>query len=191
MSETVPLIRPGRLEDAALIARLANRAAEGMPLLLWRDLANPGEDAWAAGIRRVESPNTPISYTNTWIAELDGDTAGCLILHDVPANPDPVADDELAMFVPLRELERLAPETRHIYVVSTAKEMRGRGVGGALLRFAEQSRGPKGMSLIVSDANLGARRLYERHGFRESDKRPMVKIGWENPGEYWVLMVKS
>ncbi len=46
------------------------------------------------------------------------------------------------------------------------------------------------MSLIVSDANTGARRLYERQGYVEQDSKPMVKEGWQNPGQNWVLLVK-
>ena len=190
MSSTAPLIRPARHEDAALIARLVNRAAEGLPKLLWRDMAEAGEGPWDVGERRAASEDAPISYRCTWMAEMDGKTAGCLITHEIPANPDPIPEDELPMFIPLLELENQAPETCYVYVLSTLKEMRGKGVGSALLRHAEQFRGPKGMSLIVSDANLGARRLYERHGYREADKRLMVKIGWDNPGEHWVLMTK-
>ena len=47
-----------------------------------------------------------------------------------------------------------------------------------------------GLSLIVSDANVGARRLYERLGYEEVDSRPMVKDDWKNPGQNWVLLVK-
>ncbi|MEJ1996369.1 MAG: GNAT family N-acetyltransferase [Limibacillus sp.] len=190
MSSIDPVLRPARREDAALIARLVNRAAEGLPKLLWRDMAEAGEDPWDVGERRAVSEDAAISYRHTWIAEMDGQAAGCLITHEIPANPNPIPEDELPMFIPLLELENEAPETRYVYVLSTLKEMRGKGVGSTLLRHAEQFRGPKGMSLIVSDANLGARRLYERHGYREANKRPMVKIGWDNPGEHWVLMTK-
>ena len=48
----------------------------------------------------------------------------------------------------------------------------------------------RGMSIIVSDANTGARRLYERHGYSERASRTMVKDEWVNDGENWVLLVK-
>jgi ribosomal protein S18 acetylase RimI-like enzyme len=44
-----------------------------------------------------------------------------------------------------------------------------------------KDQGAKGVSIIVSDANSGARRLYRRCGYREIAKRPMVKEEWENP----------
>ena len=47
-----------------------------------------------------------------------------------------------------------------------------------------------GLSIIVSDANSGARRLYERAGYQEIATRPMHKGGWENDGENWVLLIK-
>jgi ribosomal protein S18 acetylase RimI-like enzyme len=53
------------------------------------------------------------------------------------------------------------------------------------------------LSLIVSDANMGARRLYERSGYREAARRKMVKQDWRHPGTEWrqpgtnwVLMIK-
>jgi RimJ/RimL family protein N-acetyltransferase len=47
------------------------------------------------------------------------------------------------------------------------------------------------MSVIVSDANAGARRLYERCGYRETATRAMVKEGWQNEGRNWVLLTKA
>jgi len=44
------------------------------------------------------------------------------------------------------------------------------------------------MSIIVSDANSGARRLYQRAGYAEVATRPMVKEDWVNDGENWVLL---
>ena len=44
------------------------------------------------------------------------------------------------------------------------------------------------MSVIVSDANTGARRLYESLGYREVARRTMVKEEWSNEGQEWVLL---
>ena len=51
--------------------------------------------------------------------------------------------------------------------------------------------GRRGLSLIVPDANEGARRLYARTGFREVASRPMVKEDWENPGTDWLLLLRD
>jgi ribosomal protein S18 acetylase RimI-like enzyme len=49
----------------------------------------------------------------------------------------------------------------------------------------------KGMSVIVADSNVAARRLYERMGYRQISDRQMVKEGWESAGSSWVLLVKQ
>jgi ribosomal protein S18 acetylase RimI-like enzyme len=67
-------------------------------------------------------------------------------------------------------------------------------LGSALLtlanKLAAEADSP-GLSIIVSDDNTGARRLYERTGYREVARRTKVKNGWQNPGKDWVLLVKS
>ena len=62
------------------------------------------------------------------------------------------------------------------------------------MQVAEQlaaDTGKRGLSLVVSDANVGARRFYARCGYREIATRPMVKEAWENPGSHWLLLVKD
>ena len=39
--------------------------------------------------------------------------------------------------------------------------------------------------------NFGARRLYEKHGYREFASRPMVKNNWINAGVNWILLTRS
>jgi ribosomal protein S18 acetylase RimI-like enzyme len=51
--------------------------------------------------------------------------------------------------------------------------------------------GLRGTSLIVSDANHGAQRLYDRLGYEEAARRPMLKEQWQNDGENWVLMIRE
>ena len=38
--------------------------------------------------------------------------------------------------------------------------------------------------------NAGARRLYERTGYTETARRPIVKDGWDCASDEWVLLVK-
>jgi hypothetical protein len=47
------------------------------------------------------------------------------------------------------------------------------------------------MSIIVADTNTGARKLYERSGYREVARRRMVKEDWQHPGIDWVLLTKQ
>jgi ribosomal protein S18 acetylase RimI-like enzyme len=108
----------------------------------------------------------------------------------LPDPPPPLDPDLPPLFVPLQELENEAPGTGYVHILSTLREMRGRGVGKRLLDFADRYRGPNGMSIIVADNNHGARRLYERCGYREAARRRMVKNGWQSEGTAWILMVK-
>ena len=71
----------------------------------------------------------------------------------------------------------------HIYV---EPELHGGGIGGALLARAKERR-PGGLDLWTFQRNEGARRLYERHGFRaveETDgagneqREPDVRYEW-------------
>jgi ribosomal protein S18 acetylase RimI-like enzyme len=48
-----------------------------------------------------------------------------------------------------------------------------------------------GLSLVVSDGNTGALRLYERNGYVEHATRSIVKEKWEHSGKNWVLLVKD
>ena len=95
--------------------------------------------------------------------------------------------------MPLQELEDLVPGTWYVNVLAAYPEHRGKGYGTALLglaeQFARQTR-RRGMSIVVADTNAGARRLYERCGYREVARRRMVKEGWEHPGSEFVLLTK-
>lgn len=190
MSDAAPKIRPALRDDAALIAKLVNDAAEGMPQHFWKQLAEPGETPLDVGLRRARSEDAGISYKNTWIAEAGDRAAGCLIAYSQPSTPEPIDSDVPRLIRPLLELEAEAPDTGYVYVLSTLAEMRGKGIGTALLGFAQRYEGSNGMSLIVSNANVGAKRLYERCGYRAVTSRPMFKNGWQNPGTEWILMIK-
>ena len=127
--------------------------------------------------------------------EQDGAVVACLIGYPLADEPEPIDYATMPpMFVPLQELENLAPGTWYVNVLAAYPEHRGRGCGSRLLSIAERiaaETARRGLSLIVSDSNTGARRLYERCGYREIATRPMVKEQWENPGENFVLLVKE
>jgi ribosomal protein S18 acetylase RimI-like enzyme len=70
-----------------------------------------------------------------------------------------------ALFRAPQELENLAPRTWYVNVLAVLPQFRGMGLGTKLLTFADETGralGKRGMGVIVSDANFGARRLYER-----------------------------
>jgi len=195
MATTVTFpFRPATVEDAPVLAQLVNHAGEGLPLYLWTQLAEPGESAWEVGRRRAAREEGSFSYRNATIIEHHGQCAGCLIGYGIPDEPEPIPSNMPAMFVPLQELENLAPGTWYVNVLAVLPPFRGNGLGTRLLRRAEQiarTLGKRGLSVIVSDANTGARRLYERCGYRETATRPMVRNGWQTDGRAWILLIKS
>lgn len=195
MIELQPPMRYARTDDAHAMAELVNFAGEGMPLYLWTRMAAAGESPWEIGRQRARRETGGFSYRNTVLAEIDGRVAAALIGYPLAVEPEPVDYDELpAMFVPLQQLEDRAPGTWYVNVLAAYPDYRGRGLGGQLLAVAERlatATDCRGLSIIVSGANTGARRLYERSGYEEIATRPMVKEDWENPGENWVLLVKS
>ena len=194
MIELARSFRYATREDADAMAELVNFAGEGMPLYLWSRMAGPDESPWTVGARRAMREEGGFSYRNTVVREDEGRVVAALIGYPLPDEPVPVDYDELPeMFVPLQQLEDLVPGTWYVNVLATFPEHRGKGHGSELLAIAEQlalDTGRKGLSLIVSDANAGARRLYARQGYEEIATRPMVNDDWQNPGENWVLLRK-
>ncbi len=194
MIELKPPLRKGRREDAPALARLVNFAGEGLPLYFWEKIAEYGETGWDVGRARAEREEGAFSYRNAYVAEADGRCVACLVGYEQPAEPEPIDYDAMPqMIVPLQELENLAPATWYVNVLAVMPDYRGRGFGSKLLALAEEiarEAGLTGMSIIIDDANAGARRLYERCGYVEKAKRRIVGNGWRKRGENWVLLTK-
>jgi ribosomal protein S18 acetylase RimI-like enzyme len=194
MTQLRPPLRRARIEDAPVLAELVNHAGEGMPLYFWEQLASPGQTPMEVGVSRAARESGSFSYRNAFVIESEGVAAGCLIGYGIPDRPEPVSPDMPAMVRPLQELENLAPGTWYVNVLAILPAHRSSGFGSRLLGLADElgrAAGKRGMSVIVSDANPGARRLYERCGYGEAGTRPMVKEDWVNEGRNWVLLTKN
>ena len=99
----------------------------------------------------ADTLDRPSSDAELFIAEDDGEAVGFLHLT--------TADDYYS-----------ASETAHVADVVVAPAASGRGVGAALLGYAEEwarKRGFAMLTLNVFIANHGARNLYARLGFQE------------------------
>ncbi len=193
MIQPAPSFRRATPDDAQALAELVDFASEGLALYLWTRSAGPGGDPWAVGRERALREAGAFSYRNAVVMEHNGRIAAGLIGYPLPDRPGPIPDSMSPMFVPLQELENLAPGTWYVNVLAAYPEHRGKGHGTALLALADSiavDTGRQGLGIIVSDANTGARRLYERCGYREAGQRQKVKEGWRNPGTYWVLLTK-
>jgi ribosomal protein S18 acetylase RimI-like enzyme len=194
MDRTTIALRPAMPDDADALAELVNFAGDGLPLHLWGRMANPGESAWTVGRNRARRDEGAFSWRNAVVAEIGNRVAACVIGYPLTDEPEPI---DLAatppMFVPLQELENRAAGSWYVNVLAAYPEFRGLGIGTKLLAEAEdvaRDSGRSRLSIIVSDDNPGARRLYERCGYVESASLPMVKSDWINTGENWVLLTK-
>jgi ribosomal protein S18 acetylase RimI-like enzyme len=184
-----PPLRLATEADAPVLAVLHNEGSHGLALHVWRLMAGPGADLWAFGsaLQRTRARD------GLWVVvdEGGGPVAGLLTRPPTVGAPDPGLP---AIFPPMVELEQLEPEALFIHLLAALPAARGRGLGTRLLRLAEdiaRAGGLPRVSLIVADDNEGARRLYARAGYRQRGARPMVKAGWDGPGETWLLMVKE
>lgn len=195
MIDLQPPYRHARPDDAPALAELVNMAGEGLPLYLWAQMAEAGKSPWDVGQERARRETGAFSYRNAIVREQDNEVVACLIGYPLDDAPAPVDYSEMpSMFVPMQQLEDMAPGSWYVNVLATYPEHRGKGFGGELLDMAEAiaaDLGKRGLSIIVSDSNPKARKLYERQGYSERAKRPMVKDGWQNPGSEWVLLVKG
>jgi ribosomal protein S18 acetylase RimI-like enzyme len=181
--------------DARKLAELMNEAGEGLPAWLWSRLAEPGEDPFEAGTRRVEGTTGGFSHVNAHVLEAEGEVVGMLLGYPLQADADdPVPDGVPEVVRPLLELERLAPGTWYVNAVAVHARARGQGMGGRLMALAEQlsvDAGLAAVSLIVAAANEGALGLYRRLGYREIARRPIVPFpGCVHSGD-WLLLTKE
>jgi ribosomal protein S18 acetylase RimI-like enzyme len=181
-------------DDAPAMAELVNMAGEGMPHYLWSLAASAGQSGWDVGRQRAQRESGAYSYRNTVVRTVDDRVAAMLTGYPLGDEPDPDGWKDLPpMFVHLQELEDLVPGTWYVNILASYPAFRGKGYGTELLGIAEQFAAitlRQGLSIIVSDGNTGARRLYERNGYKRIATRPVVKDGWETDSENWDLLVK-
>ena len=182
-------LRAATPEDARAMTRLINIAGEGLPLHFWGMLAQTGEDPWAVGEHRARREEGSFSWRNAQVIEAGDSVASLLMTYPIGNDPEPVTDDTPTIFRPLAELENLALGTFYVNVLATEAAHRGKGYGSRLLRKAEEMANGRRLSIIVSDGNETAYRLYRNHGYVTIAQRPIVTTEeWRCGGENWVLM---
>jgi N-acetylglutamate synthase-like GNAT family acetyltransferase len=102
-----------------------------------------------------------------WIAEADGDRAGCVFL---------VTGDE--------------PETAKLRILLVTPAARGMGAGTRLvqecLSFARRT-GYRQVVLWTNDVLVSARRIYQAFGFTLTDEEPHHSFGHDLVGQTWTL----
>ena len=181
-------------DDAPALANLVDFAGEGLPSHLWAQMVEPGEMALDMERRHARREEGSFSYRNAVVADpgtgVEAALAGCPLREE----PEPIAQDLPAMFVPLQDLENLACRTWYVNVLAAYPKHWAQGHGTRLLGIASQfaqAEGRRRLSLNVADTNQAARRFYERAGFRHVASRPMVKEGWQGSGETYLLLIRE
>jgi ribosomal protein S18 acetylase RimI-like enzyme len=187
-------LRTATKEDATELAQLIDIAGEGFGSFLWSQAAGPGESALDVGRRRALREDGGFSYRNAVVGEIDGRVAALLLGYRL-AEPYELPDFASLppMVQPLLELEAKAPGSWYVNALAVFPEFRGCGIGTTLLARAEElareTRAAR-LSIIVADQNEGAKRLYERTGYRAVARRTVVPFpGFAHSGD-WVLMTK-
>ncbi|MFT4150657.1 MAG: GNAT family N-acetyltransferase [Paracoccaceae bacterium] len=186
-------IRKAWASDAGHLVRFINMAADDLPLHFWRKSVGPDGDPWAWGRERAARATGNFSYNNAWMAEVGGEVAACLLGYAAEETPGPIDPDTPPIFIPLLELEALAPGSWYLNVLATYEGFRGKGLGSALLAHAETvaaDAGHRTISLIAEDTHLDALRLYTAKGYRETARRPVVKGDWAVDASEWILFTK-
>lgn len=186
-------IRNAREDDASDMVRLVNIAEHGLTLWYWSRLAGEGQGPWAVGRQCVCEEQDPLFWGNAVIASLGTDVAAVMIGYPLDDAHDPRREAEKpVVFQPFQALKTVAMGTYYVDVLAAYAEYRGRGLGSLLLERAERQAGGLDLSLVTSDANIAALRLYRRLGFEEIDRRALIsEPDWQSEGENWLLMVKK
>ena len=193
----ITLTSPFRLatpDDAPALVDFVDYAGSGMPMVVWAQMAGPGREPRDVGLDMARGESAPISYRNAIVADQGAGAIAALISHLLPDSSQPIGAGSPAITVPWQEMRNQACGAWHVTALAAYPEHRGRGLGSALLGIAErlrQASGANGISLLVVDSNAGARRLYERCGFRQAASRPMAKGNWTNPpGDECLLLIR-
>ena len=104
-----------------------------------------------------------------WIAEVDGERAGCVFL---------VHGDD--------------PSTARLRILLVTPAARGLGIGTRLveecLTFARQA-GYRQVVLWTNDVLASARRIYQAAGFTLTDEQPHHSFGHDLVGQTWTLRI--
>ena len=174
------LYRPASREDAAAVAELFALAGDGIVEYLWSLQARDGQGPIEVGAERAARDDANFSWRNALLAERDGEAVGLLLGYVLPEpGPASLADLERlpAVLRPFVALEHRATGTFYINGLAVRPEHRGNGIGSKLLYKSRQraleARTAR-VTVEVFEQNVGALRLYQRHGFRILDRCPAV-----------------
>lgn len=170
MSAQECIFRPAAKSESRTIAELYRISSDGVADYIWTKLAQPDEDLIDVGARRYARENTDFSYQNVTLAVRGDNIAGMMAAYTMGArerNNGEFDFDVDPVLAPFDILEQ--PNSYYISGVALFPAYRGVGIGTRFMERAvrtARARDLAQVSLIVFEKNVGAKRLYERLGFR-------------------------
>lgn len=189
--------RAARKADARALAELINEAGEGLPMVFWRPRAEAkGCDPFDFGASRAAREGDNFSYENAVVVEDEtGNVAAMMLAYRLEDAPDPHELETLPdLLSALVALEHKAPGTLYINAIAAYPAHRGKGLGSRLIALAgdmAREAGCAKVSLIASEKNTGAVRLYQRLGFEEIARTPIPAHPELLYDGNWLLMTKE
>lgn len=144
-------IRPATEADRAFILSLADRLAD-FDRPVWRRAEEIADGDRRALAGELDSPSED---NGLFVALLDQQPAGCLLLWTL--------EDYFT-----------GKRHAHVSVIAVTRAAEGRGVGRALMEYAERwarARGHTRVTLSVFESNRRAQKLYEGAGFEVEMRR--------------------
>ncbi|MCB1457732.1 MAG: GNAT family N-acetyltransferase [Nitratireductor sp.] len=157
--------------DQKMSPALAFRRAEAADAAFLADminLSNAGADTdRQQAIANVLSEGSDVGHANAIIADVDGRRVAAMVLNHpstLPADPDTCLPEHR----PYVRLRAKAANSLYLRNIATIPEMRGRGLGSALLNLAKaiaSQSNANGICAIVHAGNLPMHATLERAGF--------------------------
>jgi GNAT superfamily N-acetyltransferase len=146
-------IRPGGAADTGILLGMFDDAVEW--LTAHGRAAQWGSEPWSGNPRRAEHVRDMVVKGELYIARLDGEPVGALVLGERLHYAPPVAQPEV-----------------YINILLSSPAHRGAGIGSALLEFARDQTRRQRISLLRVDCWSGGDRklvaYYESQGFTRS-----------------------
>ena len=188
--------RIGKADDATTLALIFDAAGRRIPSYFWSQYADDGQSFFEFGREKIRTDTESKSYFKNWyVAEKNSNFVGAFFGFIVD-NPYPEIDyeNELAFWIPFKELEMLASGTWLLQVISILPEHRGKNYAKDLLRKAEEvarEYGAKKITLQVEEVNILAMQTYLNNGFQEVGRRELLPFPFSNDTGDILLMEKS
>ncbi|WP_436862665.1 GNAT family N-acetyltransferase [Staphylococcus caeli] len=164
------MIRKAKPDDIPKIAELCYIIWKELEIDMVRDI----EKSRLLTIMEKSMIDVPYRghYSNTWIYELDGQVAGCLIAYPgdkeialEQAWLDMDLDDDIRAYGSPMPMKEAHDDEWYIETVATFPEFRGRGIATKLVQHVLESNKDNKWSLNCDIHNDGALRVYKKLGF--------------------------